>query len=57
MVKFTINKDAKGERVMREFAKQSQNYDKTLRDKYKLKRIEILSEVVDCEYVNKMGNL
>ena len=57
LVKFTINKDEKGERVMREFAKLSQNYAKTDRDKYKLKRIEILSEVVDFEYVNKMGNL
>ena len=42
---------------MREFAKLSQNLDKTDRDKYKLKRIEILSEVADFEYVNKMGNL
>ena len=57
LVKFTINKDEKGERVMREFAQLSQNYAKTDRDKYKLKRIEILSEVVDFEYVNKMGNL
>ena len=42
---------------MREFAKLSQNYDKTDRDKYKLKRIELLSEAVDYTYVNKMGNL
>ena len=42
---------------MREFAKLSQSYDKTDRDKYKMKRMEILSEVVDCTYVNKMGNL
>jgi hypothetical protein len=57
LVKFTINKDEKGEKVMREFAELSQNYDKTDRDKYKLRRLEILSEVVDCKYVNKMGNL
>jgi hypothetical protein len=57
LVKLTINKNAKGERVMREFAKLSQNYDKTDRDKYKLKRIELLSEAVDYTYVNKMGNL
>ena len=57
LVKFTINKNAKGERVMREFAKLTQNYDKTDRDKYKLKRMELLSEAVDYTYVNKMGNL
>ena len=57
LVKFTINKDAKGEKAMREFAYLSQNYAKTDRDKYKLKRMEILSEVVDYSYVNKMGNL
>ena len=57
LVKFTIDKYEKEERAIREFAKLSQNSDKTDRDKYKLKRIEIFSEVVDYTYVNKMGNL
>ena len=57
LVKFTIDKNTNGEKVMREFADISQRKDKTDRDKYKLKRIELLSEAVDYTYVNKMGNL
>ena len=57
LVKFTIDKNTNGEKVMREFADISQRKDKTDRDKYKLKRIDLLSEVVDYTYVNKMGNL
>ena len=66
LVKFTIDKNTNGEKVMREFADISQRKqrscrayrtDKTDRDKYKLKRMELLSEAVDYTYVNKMGNL
>ena len=57
LVKFTIDKNTNGEKVMREFAELSQRKEKTELDKMKMRRLEILSEVVDCEYVNKMGNL
>ena len=57
LVKFTIDKDAPGERVMREFAELSQNYDKTELEKMQMQRLEIISEIVDYRYVNKMGNL
>ena len=57
LVKYTIDKNANRERVMREFADISQRNDKNALDKIKMRRLEILSEVVDFEYVNKMGNL
>ena len=57
LVKFTIDKNPNGEKVMREFADISQRKEKTALDKMKMRRLEILSEVVDCKYVNKMGNL
>ncbi len=57
LVKFTIDKNANGERVLREFANISQRNDKTAQDKMKMRRLEILSEVVDYTYVNKMENL
>ena len=56
-VKFTINKSEKGEKAMREFADLSGKHDKIPYELIKLKRLKILSEVVDMEYVNKMGNL
>ena len=42
---------------MREFADISGKHDKIPYELIKLKRLKILSEVVDLEYVNKMGNL
>jgi hypothetical protein len=57
LVKFTIDKNTNGEKVMREFADISQRKEKTALDKMKMRRLEILSEVVDYTYVNKMGNL
>ena len=57
LVKYTIDKNANRERVMREFADISQRNDKNALDKMKMRRLEILSEVVDYKYVNKMGNL
>ena len=42
---------------MREFAELSQNYDKTELEKMQMQRLEIISEIVDYRYVNKMGNL
>ena len=57
LVKYTIDKNANRERVMREFADISQRNDKNALDKIEMRRLEILSEVVDYKYVNKMGNL
>ena len=57
LVKYTIDKNANKERVIREFADISQRNDKNALDKMKMRRLEILSEVVDYKYVNKMGNL
>ena len=57
LVKFTIDKNTNGEKVMREFADISQRKEKTALDKMKMRRLEILSEAVDYTYVNKMGNL
>jgi hypothetical protein len=42
---------------MREFAKLTEKKVKIPFDKIRMKRLKILSEVVDSEYVNKMGNL
>jgi len=42
---------------MREFAKFTEKKVKISFDKIRMKRLKILSEVVDLEYVNKMGNL
>ena len=57
LVKFTIDKNPNGEKVMREFAELSQSNEKTDLEKMKMRRLEIFSEVVDFRYVNKMGNL
>ena len=42
---------------MRMFAKISEKYDKTEYDKKLMKDICLLSEIIDFEYVQKMGNL
>ena len=56
-VKFTINKSEKGEKSMREFADLTGKHEKIPYDLIKLKKLKILSEVVDLEYVNNMGNI
>ena len=56
-MKFTIDKSEKGEKVMRAFAELTAKYDKIPYDLIKMRRLKILSRVVDSKYVIKMGNL